>query len=60
MPGYRGQSFEQRAKALQANDYSATKDFFVAVGQAIDRLEAEPVTPPPTNADDTQTNNDSN
>ncbi len=38
-PGYRGQTFKARAESLQAQDWAGLKDFAIAIGMAVDKLE---------------------
>lgn len=39
--GYRGMTFEARAKGLGYNDWYGARDLMLAMGTAVDRLEAE-------------------
>lgn len=38
-PGYRGQTFKARAESLQSQDWAGFKDFAIAIGMAVDKLE---------------------
>ena len=60
MPGYRGQTFEKRATALTPNDWSGHRDYMIAIGAAVDRLEAvrlphTPTDPPADTGNETTT-----
>ncbi len=41
MPGYRGQTFKQRAESLPHGDWSSAKDLLIAMAQAIDIIDTE-------------------
>lgn len=61
MSGYRGKSFEERARSLNVDDWSTIKDFIVVLSSAVDQLEENPASSPPikSNSDSSTTDKSS-
>jgi len=53
LPGYKSASFESHAQSLQYAEWASVKDFLIAMGSAVDKLEKASIPVPfdPTQAE---------